>query len=71
MLVVDEEEREFRQDDMEIDNELLRIMLQEGAEMGEMGDLVVDSSSSSLFSGEKLSKRRGWKKSLKCWWRKV
>ena len=67
MFVIDEEERQFRPDEMEIDNELHRIMLEEGAEMGEMGDLVVDYVSLD----DKFTKRRSWRKSLKDWWRKV
>jgi hypothetical protein len=70
MSVIDEEDRQFRTDEMEIDSELHRIILQEGAEMGEMGDLVVDSSSPGSDS-DKLSKRRSWRKSLKDWWKKV
>ena len=67
MSVIDEEERQLAPDEMEIDNELHQIMLEEGAEMGEMGDLVVDSAS----LGDKFTKRRSWRQSLKEWWRKV
>ena len=52
---------------MEIDNELHQIMLEEGAKMGEMGDLVVDSASFD----DQFTKRRSWRKCLKQWWRKV
>jgi hypothetical protein len=65
MSVIDEEDR---REEMEIDNELHRVMLQEGSEMGEMGDLVVDTS---LNETNKLSKRRSWRKSLREWWKKV
>jgi hypothetical protein len=68
MSVIDEEDRQTRTEEMEIDTELNRIILQEGEEMGEMGDLVVDSS---LRDGGKLSKRRSWRKSLREWWKKV
>jgi len=66
----------MRTEEMEIDSELTRIMLQEGAEMGEMGDLVVvdnNTTSSSSFSGDSIlsSKRRSWRKSLREWWKKV
>lgn len=67
MSVIDEDDRQTRSEEMEIDTELHRIILQEGEEMGEMGALVVDPS---LRDG-KLSKRRSWKKSLREWWKKV
>lgn len=67
MSVIDEDDRQNRSEDMEINTELNRIILQEGEEMGEMGDLVVDSS---LQDG-KLTKRRSWRKTLREWWRKV
>jgi hypothetical protein len=70
MSVIDEEDRQTRTEEMEIDSELNRIILQEGAEMGEMGDLVVDPALRDM--GEhKLSKRRSWRKSLREWWKKV
>ena len=75
MSVIDEEDRQFstmRSEEMEIDSELTRIMLQEGAEMGEMGDLVVvDNNSSSSGDSILSSKRRSWRKSLREWWKKV
>lgn len=67
MSVIDEEDRQTRSEEMEIDTELHRIILQEGEEMGEMGDLVVDPS----LRDSKLSKRRSWRKSLREWWKKV
>jgi hypothetical protein len=67
MSVIDEEDRQTRSEEMEIDTELHRIILQEGEQMGEMGDLVVDPS---LRDG-KLNKRRSWRKSLREWWKKV
>jgi hypothetical protein len=68
MSVIDEEDRQFRSDEMEIDSELHRIMLLEGAQMGEMGDLVKSLNG----SGDDIcSKRRDWRKSLKEWWKKV
>lgn len=66
MSVIDEEDRQLRTEETELDSELHRIMLQEGAEMGEMGELVV-----SLSDSDQCSKPRGWKKSFKEWWRKV
>ena len=82
MSVIDEEDRQQsssssgrpEETEMEIDSELTRIMLQEGAEMGEMGDLVVvDNSNSVSSSGDSTlsSKRRSWRKSLREWWKKV
>jgi hypothetical protein len=68
MSVIDEDDRQSRPEDMEIDNELREMMLQEGAEMGEMGDLVIDPI---LHNTEKLSKRRSWRTSLREWLRKV
>jgi hypothetical protein len=75
MSVIDEEDRQFstmRSEEMEIDSELTRIMLQEGAEVGEMGELVVvDNNSSSSGDSILSSKRRSWRKSLREWWKKV
>jgi hypothetical protein len=71
MSVIDEEDRQSRPEEMEIDGELHRIILQEGAEMGEMGDLVVDDSLRMSLDDHKLSKRRSWRKSLREWWKKV
>jgi hypothetical protein len=71
MSVIDEEDRQSRPEEMEIDGELHRIILQEGAEMGEMGDLVVDDSLRLSLDDHKLSKRRSWRKSLREWWKKV
>jgi len=42
-------------------------MLEEGEEMGEMGDLVVDETAID----KKVSKRRSWRKSLREWWKRV
>ena len=81
--MIDEEDRQSSVpasragEEMEIDSELTRIMLQEGAEMGEMGDLVVvdggDNNNSLSSSGDSIlsSKRRSWRKSLRDWWKKV
>jgi hypothetical protein len=71
MSVIDEEDRQSRPEEMEVDNELNRIILQEGTEMGEMGDLVVDPELRHSMSEHKLSKRRSWRKSLREWWKKV
>ena len=72
MSVIDEEEKPSRFEKMDIDSELDRIILQEGEEMGEMGELVVDQEvRSNLDIGGKLPKSRSWRKSLKEWWRKV
>jgi hypothetical protein len=70
MSVIDEEDRHSQPEEMEIDTELHQIMLQEGAEMGEMGDLVVDPVI-VVHDTKKLSKRRDWRTSLKDWWRRV
>jgi hypothetical protein len=57
---------------MDVDEDLHEIMIQEGAEMGEMGDLVVDTSlRDNNNMANKLSKRQSWRKSLREWWRKV
>lgn len=71
MSVIDEEDRAFRMDEMDVDDDLHEIMIQEGAEMGEMGDLVVDTRLRENNMENKLSKRQSWRKSLREWWRKV
>jgi len=73
MSVIDEEDKPSRSEKMDIDSELDRIILQEGEEMGEMGELVVDREvrNNLDIGGGKLSKRRSWRKSLREWWRKV
>jgi len=73
MSVIDEEDRQSKPEDGEIDSELHRIILQEGAEMGEMGDLVVDPAfqNTNTTTGGKLQKRRSWRRSLREWWKKV
>jgi hypothetical protein len=72
MSVIDEEDRQFRVEEMDVDEDLHEIMIQEGAEMGEMGDLVVDTSlRDNNNMANKLSKRQSWRKSLREWWRKV
>ena len=73
MSVIDEDdtpevEIQMEEDEeMDIDHELHRIMLEEGEEMGEMGDLVVDETAID----KKVSKRRSWRKSLREWWKRV
>lgn len=73
MSVIDEEDRQSKPEEVEIDNELHRIILQEGAEMGEMGDLVVDPAfqNTNTTTEGKLQKRRSWRRSLREWWKKV
>ena len=75
MSVIDEDDQQSSSPskEMGIDSELTRIMLQEGAEMGEMGDLVIVDNTTSIFSGDSTlsSKRRSWRRSLQEWWKKV
>jgi hypothetical protein len=76
MSVIDEEEKPFRMGErIDIDDELDRLMMVEGEEMGEMGQLVVDPELRGGIDlelvGNKLSKRTSWRKSLREWWRKV
>jgi hypothetical protein len=71
MSVIDEDDRQFRAEEMDVDTDLHEIMIQEGAEMGEMGELVVDTSLRDNNMENKLSKRLSWRKSLREWWRKV